>query len=237
MKHLGVLILVYAFLTLAPLASIAQQNAQTGTVAEAVAAGGYVYIKLEGQDTWLAANAFEVSVGDKVQYGDAMEMNNFHSKALDRTFDSIFFVSQAGLVTDGGNTGQAEGMTGHGGDLKPYPKSASALPPAAGEIEPLQAGKTIATVFEQSADLKEKTISLRAKVIKVNQKIMGKNWITLMDGTGAEPDHKLLVTSQEIVAPGAVVVATGVVKTDVDLGYGYEYKVLLEETTFSTAVE
>jgi hypothetical protein len=210
---------------------------QTGTVAEAVSAGGYVYIKIEEQDKWLAANAFEVSVGDKVQYGDAMEMNNFHSKALDRTFDSILFVSQAGLVNDGGNTGQAEGVTGHGGELKPYPKSASALPPAAGEIESLQGGKTIAAVFEQSAGLKGETISLRAKVIKVNQKIMGKNWITLQDGTGSEPGQKLLATSQEIVAPGAVVVATGVVKTDVDLGYGYEYKVLLEEASFSTDVE
>ncbi|MBT8071623.1 MAG: DNA-binding protein, partial [Gammaproteobacteria bacterium] len=195
---------------------------QTGTVAEAVSAGGYVYIKLEEQNTWLAASAFEVSVGDKVQYGDAMEMNNFHSKALDRTFDSILFVSQAGPVTAAGNTGQAQGMAGHGGELKPYPKSASALSPAAGEIAPLQAGKTIAAVFEQSAALKGKTVSLRAKVIKVNQKIMGKNWITLQDGTGSEPGQKLLATSQEIVAPGAVVIATGVIKTDVDLGYGYE---------------
>ena len=231
------MLLACTLLAFTPASLLAQQDMQTGTVAESVAAGGYVYIKLEEQDTWLAANAFEVSVGDKVQYGEAMEMNNFHSKALDRTFDSILFVSQAGLVTGGSNTGQAAGMAGHGDELKPYPKSASALPPAAGEIEPLKTGKTIAAVFEQSASLKGETISLRAKVIKVNQKIMGKNWITLQDGSGSEPGQKLLATSQEVVAPGAVVVATGVVKIDVDLGYGYEYKVLLEETSFSTDVD
>jgi hypothetical protein len=140
-------------------------------------------------------------------------------------------------VTDGADSSDAESTAGHGGELKPYPKSASALPPAAGEIAPLQDGKTIAAVFEQSAGLKGQTISLRAKVIKVNQKIMGKNWITLQDGTGTEPGQKLLATSQEVVAPGTVVVATGVVKTDVDLGYGYEYKVLLEEATFSPGDE
>jgi hypothetical protein len=234
MKSLGSLILISAILTFAPLTVTAQQGEQTGTVAEAITAGSYVYIKLEEQGAWLAANSFAVSVGDKVRYSDGMEMNDFHSKALDRTFDSILFVSQAGLVTDSGNPGPAEGVVGQDDELKPYPRSASALPPAAGEIAPLQDGKNIAEIFEQSAGLKGQTISLRAKVIKVNQKIMGKNWITLQDGTGTGADHKLLATSQEIVAPGAVVVATGVVNTDVDLGYGYEYKVLLEEVTFST---
>jgi hypothetical protein len=66
---------------------------------------------------------------------------------------------------------------------------------------------------------------------------MGKNWITLQDGTGSDPDNKILATSQESVAPGALVVARGTVVTDVDLGYGYQYKVLLEEVTFSPGVE
>ena len=61
---------------------------------------------------------------------------------------------------------------------------------------------------------------------------LGTVWITLQDGTGTEPDNKILATSQEVVSPGDVVIAKGTVVTDMDLGYGYKYKVLLEETTF-----
>ena len=55
----------------------------------------------------------------------------------------------------------------------------------------------------------------------------------MQDGTGTEPDNKLLTTSQEVVAPGDLVIVKGTVAADVDLGYGYEYTVLLEEATFS----
>ena len=64
---------------------------------------------------------------------------------------------------------------------------------------------------------------------------MGKNWITLQDGTGTEPDDRLMATSKDMVEPGSIVVVKGTVKTDVDLGYGYLYKVLLEDASFSPA--
>ena len=103
----------------------------------------------------------------------------------------------------------------------------------AGEITPLKDGKTVAAIFAESADLNEQVISLKARVIKINKAIMGRNWITLQDGTGTEPDNKILATSQEVVSPGDVVIAKGTVVTDMDLGYGYKYKVLLEEATFT----
>jgi hypothetical protein len=62
---------------------------------------------------------------------------------------------------------------------------------------------------------------------------MGKNWVTLQDGTGSEPDDRILATTQEEVVAGDVVTVKGTVKTDVDLGYGYQYKVLLEEASFT----
>jgi hypothetical protein len=237
MKPLRSLILVCAFLVFVPVLAVAEQGVQTGTVAETMTAGGYVYIKLEEQGIWLAANSFAVSAGDKVQYSGGMEMNEFHSKALDRTFDSIWFVQQAGLVSKDDGAKPAGAAADHGGSGMGGLKPMSALAPAAGEITPLKDGKTVAAIFAESEQLKGQTVSLNAKVIKVNENIMGKNWITLQDGTGTEPDHKLLVTSQEVVAPGAVVIATGVVKTDVDLGYGYEYKVLMEEASFTSGSE
>ena len=52
-----------------------------------------------------------------------------------------------------------------------------------------------------------------------------------------DPDNKLLATSQELVKPGDTVVATGIVRTDMDIGSGYKYKVLLEEVTFSAGID
>ena len=69
--------------------------------------------------------------------------------------------------------------------------------------------------------------------MKVSKNILGKNWITLQDGTGTAPENKLLATSAELVEIGDMVTATGTVNTDVDLGSGYKYKVVLEETTFA----
>jgi hypothetical protein len=237
MKPLRSLILVCAFLVFAPVLAVAEQGAQTGTVAETMTAGGYVYIKLEEQGTWLAANAFAVSVGDKVRYSGGMEMNDFQSKALDRTFDSIWFVSQASLVGADGGDPHAASMEGKTGEDMPYQKLALAMAPAPGDIAPLKEGKTVASIFAESTDLKDQTVSLNARVMKVSRDIMGKNWITLQDGSGTEPDNKLLATTQELVSPGDLVIAKGKVVTDVDLGYGYAYKVLLEEASFSAGVE
>ena len=81
--------------------------------------------------------------------------------------------------------------------------------------------------------MSDQTVGLRARVIKVNENIMGKNWITLQDGTGTAPNDKLLATSLESVAPGETVTVRGVVRNDVDLGSGYRYNVLLEEAIFT----
>ena len=69
--------------------------------------------------------------------------------------------------------------------------------------------------------------------MKVSKNILGKNWITLQDGTGTAPENTLLATSAELAEIGDLVTAKGMVNIDVDLGSGYKYKVVLEETTFS----
>jgi len=228
MNLLRSIIMICAFMIYAP----AMMAAETGTVAETMESGGYVYIRLEN-GIWIAANHFAVAKGDEIQYSGAMEMNNFESKSLDRTFESILFVSEAGPVGSGGAAMPAMPVEGHGGMEKPPTAEA----PTIGEIKPLADGKTVAAIFAESAQLKDQVVSLKARVIKINTSIMGRNWITLQDGTGTEPDNRVLATSQEEVAPGDLVVAKGTLNTDVDLGYGYEYKVLLEEATFSPAQE
>jgi hypothetical protein len=231
MNSFRTLLMVCVFLAFAPVAFAADAGAKVGTVAETIESGGYVYMKLEdGQ--WIAANYFPVATGDKIQYSGAMEMNNFHSNTLDRTFESILFVSAAGPA-DGAAADADMPAAAHGG----MGGAAMANSPAPGEVKPLDGGKTVAAIFAESGQLKGQVVGLNAKVVKVSNNIMGKNWVTLQDGTGTEPADRLMATTQETVEPGALVTVRGTVNTDVDLGYGYLYKVLLEEASFTPGLE
>jgi len=232
MNALKTLLLACILLAFTPALPAADSGASVGVVAETMEAGGYVYVKLEdGQ--WIAANPFPVAKGDKIQYSGAMEMNNFHSNTLDRTFESILFVSTAGPADGAPSAHAAMPAAAHGG----MGGSATAVSLAPGEVKPLDGGKTVATIYAESGQLKGQVVGLNAKVVKVNRNIMGKNWVTLQDGTGADPDNKLIATTQETVEPGALVSVKGTINTDVDLGYGYVYKVLLEEASFTTGLE
>jgi len=219
---------------LAPVTLSAQHGPEGGSVAEAIVAGGYTYLRLEEPERWIATSALEVFVGDQVEYSGGMEMRDFHSKALDRTFESIWFV-EAVSVTGRDIDKLHQGVeAGHGATPPPIPKPATVAAPAAGEIEKLAGGKTIAEIQADPTALSEQAVSLRARVVKINENIMGKNWITLQDGTGVVPNDKLLATSLETAIPGETVTVRGVVRNNVDLGSGYRYDVLLEEATFTS---
>jgi len=65
----------------------------TGKVVETMDAGGYTYINLEkdGKQTWVAAPAMKVSVGQEMKLLPGAVMHNFPSNALKRTFETIVF--------------------------------------------------------------------------------------------------------------------------------------------------
>lgn len=93
--------------------------------------------------------------------------------------------------------------------------------------------RTLAEILTKSGELKDKPVSVRGKVVKYNEEIMGKNWLHLRDGSGAEADktNDLLVTTKSAARAGDVVIASGVVRLDKDFGAGYSYKVMLEDAT------
>ena len=73
----------------------AAEMKNSGTVLETLAASPYLYIhaqKLDG-DVWLAAPAIELKTGQTIRWPDGMEMTKFFSKTLNRTFDTVYFVS------------------------------------------------------------------------------------------------------------------------------------------------
>ena len=235
-------ILIISLLVLNMQATMAEETDSepgpaVGTVAETVDSGGYTYMRLAEQDIWIATATMPVAVGDQVQYSGGMEMRDFNSRTLDRTFESILFIQNVSLVGKDFNAMHAAAMTQEESQKTQIPKPVTVAAPLAGEITRLTEGKTVAEIIAESAQLKDQTISLNARVIKVSKNIVGKNWITLQDGTGTAPANKLLATSQELVSPGDTVIARGIVRTNIDIGAGYEYEVLMEEVTFSPGFE
>ena len=81
---------------------------QKGTaVIETMDSGGYTYVKLNVREggAWYAVPKCEVSVGDLVEIpsADTLEMRNFESKTLQRTFPRIIFATNLMKIgQDGG---------------------------------------------------------------------------------------------------------------------------------------
>ena len=78
------------------------EPSRIGKVTEIKIVGKYIYLKLDEQEkeTWLATLKLKVSPGNEVEYlgGDIME--KFYSKALDRTFESIRFVTRIRVLNN-----------------------------------------------------------------------------------------------------------------------------------------
>lgn len=67
----------------------------TGQVLAVIPVQNYTYVEVRnnGRNLWLAGTSIELAEGDIISWSDSMVMENFHSKALDRTFEEILFVS------------------------------------------------------------------------------------------------------------------------------------------------
>ncbi len=196
----------------------------TGTVLETMDGGGYTYVNVEidGSKLWVAGPQVAVQVGDTVSLSAGMEMREFHSKALERTFSVVQFVSE--ITPAGGRQANAAAMPpGHSGGT-PTPASAGVT-----AVERVEGGQTVAEVVGDAAAWSGKEIAVRGHVVKYMSAIMGKNWLHVQDGTGADGSNDLTVTTDATVAVGDIVVVRGVLATDRDFGSGYSYAVIVED--------
>lgn len=72
----------------------AESTWPTAVVLETMDAAGYTYarVELDDRDLWVAGPVTPLEVGETVSLVDTMAMGSFPSKALDRTFDELYFV-------------------------------------------------------------------------------------------------------------------------------------------------
>lgn len=201
--------------------SPAQPKAEVHQVVaqEVLQVNSYTYIRVKEGDKeyWVAGPTMDVKKGETLYFEKSMEMKNFESKELKRTFDSLFFVDNISKIPPA----TAEGIMAT--PQKPtLEKMNVSVSPAAGGI-------TISQLFSNVNSYANKTVLMKGKVVKVNNGIMGKNWAHIQDGTSSGGDFDLTVTTNDVVTVGDVLTFEGKISLNKDFGYGYTYKVLLED--------
>ncbi len=185
---------------------------------ESMDVSNYTYINVDenGKSFWIAVPQMEVKKGDALYFSKSMEMQNFKSETLNRTFESILFVEDI----------RKEPSTPNMNQLHPIPNTAREEKI---NIQKLKDGKSIGEIFGEMNKLNGKNVKVRGKVMKYNPGIMETNWIHIQDGTAYQNDFDLLVTTDTQVQLGQVITAEGKLVTDKDFGAGYTYKVLIEK--------
>ena len=92
-------------------------------------------------------------------------------------------------------------------------------------------GQTVAEIVTGKAKFAGKPVAVRARVVKYNTNILGKNWLHIRDGSGGEGTNDLTVTTAGTAKVGDLVLVTGVLATNRDFGSGYQYPLIVEGAT------
>ena len=207
-------------------ATTKQNDTGEATVKEVHQAGVYTYllVKKNKKDVWIAVPAMQAEPGEIYYFEGGLEMKDFESKELGRTFESVLFVEGLSKTPPTGQRSMMDGSqmdeTVHAGRVDVEKKEID-VEHAEGEI-------TIAELFAHKNDYSGKRIRVKGEVTKFNLAIMDRNWVHIQDGTEYEGYFDLTATTSLDFEVGSVVTLEGMVSIDKDFGYGYVYDILLE---------
>jgi len=202
-----------------------------GKVIETMNSSGYTYILLKnekGKFYWMALMETSVKTGDTIIAPEGYIMRNFTSKSLQRTFPVILFTTHAQVENKNNNSAS--------GSAKEKNMSFKKLILGGNDVSGANR-YTVHDCYQNAEKLNGQKISIRGKVVKFLPGIMGKNWIHLQDGTGAEGSNDLTITTLAQTKVGDTIVATGTLVKNKDLGSGYKYPIIMEEAVIATENE
>ena len=201
-----------------PHQSYTAAETHTVVVQEVTQGTGYTYLKVKenGADFWIAIRKTPMEPGETISYGAPLEMRDFTSKELQRTFDTIYFISAF-------NKRDASAPAPDLSQMKPTIEKKEI------SIAPAEDGISIGELFSNKDSYADKTVIIKGQVTKFSAGIMNKNWVHLQDGTSGAGKHDLTITTQDEVAVGDVVTFEGKITLDKDFGAGYKYEVVMEE--------
>lgn len=226
--------LIYLFISMALLTVSCQSNSTTKqntaknpnqhevVVKEVIQTSSYTYVLLEEEDAqyWAAVSKAEIEEGKTYYYDSFMEMKDFPSKELNKTFESIYFLSDLSSEPIPSAAEMAEQQ--HTGKVNTGVNETIS-------VEPVEGGVSIEELYKNKNDYAEQVITVTGQVTKVNTGIMGKNWLHIQDGTADGENYDLTITTDDIASMGDVVIFQGKISLNKDFGYGYAYDVLMED--------
>jgi hypothetical protein len=184
----------------------------------------YTYLKVteNNSEYWVATAKAMFSPGETLYYEGGLEMKNFESKELNRTFDSLILVQE--FSRQPGNVASSSTMP------KEYDHSKGTTTEKQDvNVKPVEGGISIAELYANKDKYNGQTVKVSGKVTKVNTGIMGKNWIHIQDGTSDGDNYDLTITTEDIAQDGAIVTFEGKIALDKDFGAGYTYSVIMED--------
>ncbi len=192
-------------------------------VIEVLQTTSYTYLHVEENDSlqWLAIPKMEAKKGDIYYYQGGMEMKDFKSKEMDRTFASVLFLNGV-IHPDFAKSGKPS-LTMSPQKTKTSDKKLDL------KVEPAKNGITIAELYENSKKYEGKIVKIRGRVTKYNSRIMGKNWIHLQDGTSSSGSFDFTATSVDETKVGDIITIEGEIVLNKDFGSGYFFEIIMEE--------
>lgn len=180
----------------------------------------YQYAEVrEGDKTyWLASPKQELRAGETYYYNEALVRTQFESTDLQQVFDTLLLVTR--LVPEGEQDAlKAPLHKAHPGGL-------------AGEVPAANQGTApvsleLPELLQNPQAYENRWVEFSGTCVKVNEGIMGRNWVHLK--ALGEATGEVVLTTQETIAVGQVVRMQAVVRLNRDFGSGYKYDLLLEE--------
>ncbi len=197
---------------------VMKSEAHIAKVLDKIQAKGYTYLQVteNKNDYWIAVPTMEIEIGETVYFSKFMVMEDFKSDNIDKSFDEILFVEDARKSPT-----PDEMKKIHSGILPGEKQKIS--------IDPIKDGKTVQQIYSDKTALNGQIVKVKGQVVKFNKQIMKRNWVHIQDGTGKENEFDLVITSDEEVKVGDIIVAEGKVSVDKDFGAGYFFPVIIED--------
>ena len=170
----------------------------------------YLYLRVVelGDEYWIATLKADVIEGEYYYITGGLLKTNFESKEHNRIFDKMLLIEN--IVPE--NHSQQTTDILESDAIVNNNRSESSI--------------KLSEIINNPQKYVGQRVQIEGTCIKVNENIMGLNWIHINDGTNANTDF--IATTTETIPLGTYIILKGVVAVDKDLGSGYFYPILLE---------
>jgi hypothetical protein len=189
----------------------------------------------EGEPCWVAAPRLDVEVGDHIAYADAVEVPDFRSETLGRTFERMLLAMYVFKIDGAGRVVPANPHAPSSSVAAPVPDAAASLAETRPRAKPPALGSlcAVADVISHAASLAGQDLTLRGVVASATYDVRPApgqpplNWYRLQD-QGASRGETLAVCGSVMLQRGETVVVQGRLAVNKRFDAHVHYPAILE---------